>query len=271
MKIHHRPSGVSQATQILLWGALGLLTAMPVFGELRFAWPKGHHAAVSLTYDDAIAASDLDVVIPQLDRATLRATFFLMGKAMSPADIPRWRAVAASGHELGNHTINHPCSRRTFPMPTQYNSESYNVDVLLTEIGVMNTLLTAIDGKPKHSFATPCGQTEVGSQDYIGPLQTSGLATFIRDAGAMAGGPKGPKILSTGFVDATGPEMIAWVKQVEASGGLGVIVFHGVGGDYLAVSAEAHQQLLDYLAAHRADIWTTTFSEAMSYVTAQEH
>ena len=38
---------------------------------------------------------------------------------------------------------------------------------------------------------------------------------------------------------ASGAEMIAWVQQVENSGALGVIIFHGVGGDYLAVSAEA--------------------------------
>jgi hypothetical protein len=40
--------------------------------------------------------------------------------------------------------------------------------------------------------------------------------------------------------------MIAWVKRVEETGALGVVVFHGVGGDYLSVSADAHQQLLDY-------------------------
>jgi peptidoglycan-N-acetylglucosamine deacetylase len=250
---------------------IGLLFAVPALAESKFAWPEGHHAAVSLTYDDAIAASDLDVAIPQLDRAKLKATFFLMGKAMSVADIPRWRAVAVSGHELGNHTVNHPCMRGTFPMPTQYNSESYDVEVLLTEIGVMNTLLTAVDGKSKHAFAPPCGHTKVGGQDYIAPLQASGLANFIRDPATMISGAKGPKFLSTGFVGASGAEMIAWVQQVENSGALGVIIFHGVGGDYLTVSAEAHQQLLDYLAAHRADIWTATFSEAMAHVAAHAH
>jgi hypothetical protein len=250
---------------------IGLLGAVSAFAESKFAWPEGHRAAIALTYDDAIAASDLGVAIPQLDRAKLKATFFLMGKAMNTADVPRWRAVAASGHELGNHTVNHPCSRGTFPMPAQYNSDSYNVEVLLTEIGVMNTLLTAIDGKQKHAFATPCGQTIVGGQDYIGPLQASGLASYIRDSSALIEEPKGPKIMGNGFVNASGAEMIAWIKQVQESGALGVIVFHGVGGDYLSVSAEAHQQLLDYLAAHRADIWTTTFSEAMAQVPMHGH
>jgi hypothetical protein len=67
-------------------------------------------------------------------------------------------------------------------------------------------------------------------------------------------------------VGTSGAAMIAWVKEVEDSGGLGIVVFHGVGGDYLSVSAEAHRELLDYLAAHRAQLWTTTYSEAMKHI-----
>ena len=243
------------------------MLATPLLAEPTFQWPEGHHAAVLLTYDDAIAASDLDIAVPQLNRLKLKGTFFLMGKAMSAADVPRWRAITNAGHELGNHTVNHPCRQGIFPMPSQYTSENYSVEVLLTEIGVMNTLLTAIDGKPKHAFATPCGQTTVGGEDYIKPLQASGLASFIRDDSTLKD-LGGPQILSTGFVGSSGSDMIAWIKKVEEAGALGVIVFHGVGGDYLSVSADAHRQLLDYLAAHRATIWTTTFSEAMARVTA---
>jgi peptidoglycan/xylan/chitin deacetylase (PgdA/CDA1 family) len=248
------------------WLAAGLLVVgTQIVAEPRFAWPEGRRATITLTYDDAIPVSDLDVAIPQLDRAGLKGTFFLMGKAMRPEDAPRWRAAAASGHELGNHTVNHPCARGSFDMPVQYNSESYSVEVLLAEIRTMNTLLTALDGRKEHAFATPCEQTTVGGQDYIAPLVASGLVTFIRDS-AMPPPARGPKVVGEGFVGTSGADMIAWVKRVEDSGGLGVIVFHGVGGDYLSVSAEAHQQVIDYLAAHRDRIWTTTYSEAMNSI-----
>ncbi len=250
----------------ILW-AMGLLAA-GVTGavvEPKFAWPDGRQAAIVLTYDDAIRVSDLDVAAPQLDRAQLKGTFFLMGKAMRAEDVARWRALADSGHELGNHTVNHPCRRGSFDMPEQYTSESYSVEVLLTEIGVMNTLLTALDGKPTHAFATPCGHTTVGGQDYLAPLKASGLATFVRDASVMPVFADGPKVMGTGFVGTTGADMIAWVKQVESAGGLGIAVFHGVGGDYLSVTAEAHQQLLDYLAAHRRTLWTASYSEVMGH------
>jgi len=80
-----------------------------------------------------------------------------------------------------------------------------------------------------------------------------------------------PTMSDTAFVGSNGADMIAWVKEVEKSEGVGVVVFHGVGGDYLSVSAEAHQQLLDYLSSHRAEIWTAPYSEAMDYVVKHAH
>jgi len=55
--------------------------------EPKFAWPDGRRAAILLTYDDAIRASDLDVAAPQLDLVQLKGTFFLMGKAMRADDV----------------------------------------------------------------------------------------------------------------------------------------------------------------------------------------
>jgi hypothetical protein len=71
------------------------------------------------------------------------------------------------------------------------------------------------------------------------------------------------------FEGATGAELISFVEQVRRGGGGGVMVFHGVGGNWLVTSAEAHQALVDYLAAHERDIWVATFGELMDYVAAQ--
>jgi len=250
----------------VLGGGLLAIAAASALADGSFAWPEGRQAAILLTYDDAIPASDLDVVAPQLAQAQLPGTFFLMGKSLRAEDVPCWRALAAAGHELGNHTVNHPCLRGTYDMPPQYNSESYSVDVLLTEIGTMNALLTSLDGKAEHAFATPCGHTTAGGRDYIEPLKASGLTRFIRDSTTMPVLPNGPRIMDTGFVGTSGADMITWVKQVESAHALGVVVFHGVGGDYLSVSAEAHQELLAYLSANKSRLWTARYSEAMAYV-----
>lgn len=218
-------------------------------------WPGHRQAAVALTYDDALA-SQLDVAIPQLDAAGLKGTFFLTGRQVG-ANVARWRAAGGSGHELGNHTINHPCAKGTYDMPAQYTSEAYTVDTILSEIAVMNAFLEAIDGRKAHAFATPCVQNLAGGQDYLGPLMKAGTASYVRDSRTM------PGLESTSFTNASGAEMIAWVEGLQRSGAGGVVIFHGVGGDYLNVSAEAHKQLVDYLKAHDREIWTTTFGELM--------
>src|SRR5271157_675746 len=73
-----------------------------------FRWPKGRRAALSLSWDDA-RASQVDVGVPILDRYGIKGTFYVL-----PAKLRRriglWRAAAAHGHEIGNHTIHHPCT-----------------------------------------------------------------------------------------------------------------------------------------------------------------
>jgi peptidoglycan/xylan/chitin deacetylase (PgdA/CDA1 family) len=223
---------------------------------------NGHKAAIALTYDDSLR-SQLDIAIPQLDAAGLKGTFFLMGRQVGD-QVPRWKAAATGGHELGNHTVNHPCARGTYDMPAQYTSEAYDVDVLKTEIGVMNGFLQALDGKTAHAFATPCDQHVGGGKDYLAPMQEAHLASYIRDQRTM---PE-KAVAYTGFVDKSSADMIAWVESVVRDGKAGVIVFHGVGGDYLNVSADAHRQLIEYLKAHEKEIWTTTFSNVMGRATA---
>ena len=228
-------------------------------GQLQSRWPGNRQAAIALTYDDALE-SQLDVAIPQLDAAELKGTFFLMGRQVGHR-VPDWRRASSRGHELGNHTVNHPCARGTYEMPAQYTSEAYTVDLLMTEIRVMNGFLQAMDNRPVHPFATPCGQNLAGGQDYLAPLQQAKLATYIRDARTMP-----QSVLYTSFTETSGADMIRWVEDVRRAGAAGVIVFHGVGGDYLSVSREAHLELVGYLNARRHEIWTATFSEVMDAV-----
>lgn len=230
-------------------------------------WPEGRQAAVVLTYDDAVS-SQLDIAIPALDAAGLKGTFFVTGSGIRGDNLARWRAAAANGHELGNHTLFHPCARVKYPMPVQYQLESYTVDTMLAEIRTMNTMLTAIDGRSTHAFAVPCGDTMTGEKDYLEPLRTSGLVRYERDLQwARHYGLAPQDFASAWFPEtATGAEMIEAVKQAAQSGRLLVFGFHGVGGDHLKVPADAHRELVAWLKAHQSEVWVTTFSTAMDYV-----
>jgi len=57
-----------------------------------------------------------------------------------------------------------------------------------------------------------------------------------------------------------------WVKEVEKSEGVGVIVFSRCRRRLSLRIRRSAPTVIDYLAAHRAEIWTASYSEAMDYV-----
>jgi peptidoglycan/xylan/chitin deacetylase (PgdA/CDA1 family) len=76
-----------------------------------WVWPHQARAAVSLAYDDALP-SQLVYAVPALNRHGLKASFYLtLSSDTVRARLAAWRKVAAQGHELGNHTLFHQCSR----------------------------------------------------------------------------------------------------------------------------------------------------------------
>jgi peptidoglycan/xylan/chitin deacetylase (PgdA/CDA1 family) len=235
--------------------------------QQKINWPHHKKAVIVLTYDDALN-SQLDVAIPQLDSAHLTGTFFLLGDLNSKT-IPKWRIVAKKGYELANHTIYHPCSGKN-DNPTA--SESYTVFTIIREIGTMNDLLFAVDGQTTRTYAYPCTETSVGGKSYVDSLRKSGLIKYARIGGDKEAVITDFKNLDPLLVpsygleqNTTGDKLIAFVKSVEEKGGLGIFMFHGVGGDYITTSAAAHRELLAYLK-NQKDVWVATFQQAMDYV-----
>lgn len=210
-------------------------------------WPNGAHAAVSLAYDDALD-SQLDHALPALQRHGLKATFYL-----TPANAPvrqrmaDWRAAAQGGHELGNHTLFHQCSASTPGhawVEAHRNLDTTSVAQMLDQVRLANTLLQAIDGKRERTFNAPCFEQQAAGQSYWPAIRDEFVA--LRTAGIAP-------------VGLTGAQLIALVKEQGAQGGVVNLVFHGVGGDYLSISNEAHEELLRFLAAHRDQYWTDTY------------
>ena len=108
-----RPLVNLRAPNFCLLFLLALSCGLSCFAESpknRFTWPNGAKAAVSLAYDDALN-SQLDNALPALNTYGLKATFYLqLSSPVIEARLPEWRAAAANGHELGNHTLFHQCS-----------------------------------------------------------------------------------------------------------------------------------------------------------------
>jgi peptidoglycan/xylan/chitin deacetylase (PgdA/CDA1 family) len=249
-----------------------LLSYFAAHAQDKITWPGHKKAVIVLTYDDALQ-SQLNVAIPQLDSVHLKGTFFLTGTINSQT-IPEWRKASKKGHELANHTVFHPClSTDDNPMA----SEHYTVYRILHEIDVMNNYLFAVDGKSRRTYAYPCTETHVGGKDYIDSLRKHGIIKYARiggDANAVITDFKtlDPLLVPSYGLEGnnSGTQLIDFVKRVQATGGMGIFMFHGVGGDYITTPAQAHRELLAYLKANQKDIWITTFQQAMDYAMANK-
>lgn len=259
-------------------GTLVLLAALPAAAEPPgpFPWPDGARAAVVLSYDDGVDVH-LDHAAPDLEAVGLRGTFFVPGHSESLAKrLSEWRALAARGHELGNHAIFHPCLR-TVPeggrdwVRSEYALESYTVERIRAEVAAMNTTLLAVDGEASRTFAYNCGDTTAGGHSYVDALRPLFLAArAVGDPPVTDVRALDPMIVPSYMPqDVSGDVLIAFAKKAVAAGGLGVFVFHGVGGGHsIDVPREAHRQLLAWLAANRQTVWTGTFKKVMTHVVA---
>ncbi|MDP9081447.1 MAG: polysaccharide deacetylase family protein [Bacteroidota bacterium] len=233
----------------------------------------GKKAIIVLTYDDALM-SQLDVAIPQLDSAHLNGTFFLTGN-VTQQTLSRWREASKHGNELANHTLYHPCLIKDGKSNPANNSANYTVYTMLREIAMMNNLLGAIDNEKTHTYAYPCTELMVGGVNYVDSLRKSGIVKYARMGGDqntfVTDYSKLDPLLVPSYPSVNkdnGDDLIAYVKKVQKEGGLGIFMFHGVGGDYLTTSAKAHRELLTYLNKHRDEIWVATFKQAMDYITS---
>ncbi|HUU29043.1 MAG TPA: polysaccharide deacetylase family protein [archaeon] len=246
--------------------------------EKTFHWPGGARAAVCLTYDDGIDGH-LDIVACDLEQAGLRGTFYVPGSSESLARrMDEWRALARRGHELGNHTLFHPCIRSRPDgqvyewVPPEDALENYTIRKIVAELSIANTLLQAVDGRLERTLAYPCYDHEAGGESFVEQIRPLFTA-------ARAGGDIVPDIRSLDLYlvpawsakEVTGEEMIAVADRAAKAGTMVVFVFHGVGGGHnLNVSRQAHSQLLAYLDANRDRFWTDTFAKVTAHVRAEK-
>jgi len=136
--------------------------------EQKFPWPEGKKMALSLTFDDA-RLSQIDTGIPLLDRYGVKATFYISPASMLKRS-EKWRMAVINGHDIGNHSVYHPCSGN-FPWSRNRALEEYTLQKMMTELDSASMLIKEILGIQPLSFAYPCGQTFIGRgvnvQSYV--------------------------------------------------------------------------------------------------------
>ncbi|MFC1805810.1 polysaccharide deacetylase family protein [Planctomycetota bacterium] len=237
-----------------------------------FQWPEGKRAALSLTFDDA-RPSQLDLGLPVLDAHGVKATFYV-----SPANMARrlddWRAAAANGHEMGNHTLHHPCSAN-FSFARGRGLEDYTIEQMEADILGGSEAIERMLGVTATTFAYPCGQKFVGRGEGVVSYVPLVARHFVVGRGAFNESHNDPRFcdLAQLFGMDMDDEPFARLKAImdhaiEDDGGWLVLFGHDVGsqGGRQLTRADALDALCQYAIDPANGIWIDTVDAVGRYV-----
>lgn len=221
-------------------------------------WPNGTKAAISLTYDDG-NLNNLELAIPQLEKADLRGTFYIpTGYDVVREHANDWREACARGHEIGNHTVHHPCrvdAYDTRPDWLKAALDEYSPDQLSREIAEADRWLNENVGYDSaRSYAHPCCHTAVGTppdeEAYDKAIRRFYQAARV--GGDQVNDPQTVNLLRIQSFVAMQPDLESlknWCEQAANCSGWTVVMFHGIGDDHrFSTQSQIHEQFVNWLA-----------------------
>lgn len=160
--------GIASHRFVLLSIIILLTKASIAQQDTPIGWPEGKKVALSLTFDDA-RASQVNGGTALLDSFGVKATFFVVPSSVEQS-LDGWKKAVASGHEIGNHSLVHPCTGN-FAWSRQKALEDYTLDRMRKELVECNKRIKELLNVNAEVFAYPCGQKFVGrgrnTQSYV--------------------------------------------------------------------------------------------------------
>jgi peptidoglycan/xylan/chitin deacetylase (PgdA/CDA1 family) len=224
---------------------------------------NNHAAALSLTFDDSRTVH-LDVVIPELNKRHLHATFFLIVSKTTRLD--EWRKARLQGHEIGNHSVTHE-------HPADLNKATEELQV-----------------EDAKNFLDSNFNTEILTFAYPFTEVTPGLAYWVKryDFAARGGRGDGSAVYITADKQPDWYELPSqpsytkydsatyrgWVDKDLALNAWTTLQIHGIGDPstgFEPIPTNTFIDLLDY--AKRAEskgLWVAPFGEVAAYFRAQK-
>lgn len=144
---------------------------------------------VALTFDDGPHPETMRVVLNELGKQRIRATFFLVGSQMRkyPAIV---RRIIDEGHEVGNHTQNHP------------RLDALSEEEIRKEMEDCERSFHAATGSYMHLFRPPGMRYD---DTVIDIAQSLGYVTIHWNSAAQDYEPKDPEVICKKVLDSTSP------------------------------------------------------------------
>ncbi len=242
--------------------------------ESTFVWPEGKQIAISLSFDDA-RASQVDAGTALLDKYGVKGTFYVVPNSVKQR-LEGWKKAVESGHEIGNHSFNHPCTGN-FPWSRQKAIENYSLKQMRNELILANKGIKELLGVEAEVFAYPCGQTYIGrgsnTKSYV-PVVSK---LFLSGRGWLDEGPNAPQFCD--LAQLTGMEMdgkdfnqiLPLIENAKKNGAWLVLAGHEMGtSGNQTTRLSMLEKLIEYSQDPKNGIWMAPVGTVAKYIKNQK-
>lgn len=249
-----------------------LIACCPILlkSQDKFPWPEGKKFAISISFDDS-RQSNIDHGIPLLDKYGVKATFYVHPNVVKES-LPAWKQVVANGHEIGNHTLLHPCSEN-FAWARKNPLEAYTLASMKEELLECGRQTKELLGVMPTSFAYPCGQTFVGRGEGKKSYVPVVAELFTSGRGWLDEAPADPLFCDLAEVsgmkmdDMDFRELMPLIEYARENNLWLVLVGHDTKPERSAQNTRLTflAEFCEYVRAHD-DIWSATVGDVAAYI-----
>jgi len=230
--------------------------------QAAFLWPHGKRGAVSLTFDDA-RPSQIDNGLPLLEKYGIKATFYVSPQAVEQR-LAGWKGAVARGHEIGNHTMTHPCTAN-YPAFRDRALEDMTLGRMAEEIDGASESIFRLLGVRPQTFAYPCGQTFVGRGRNVASFVPLVAERFLAGRKWLSEDANDPavcdlaQLLASEIDGKTFAELKPLVDKTLAEGRWLILTGHEIGeGDFQTTLATTIGELCRYAQDPGTGLWIDT-------------
>ena len=239
--------------------------------DQAFQWPDGKQIALSLSFDDA-RSSQVNGGTDFLDRYGIKVTFYVLPRPVEQ-NLVGWKKAVASGHEIGNHSLNHPCTGN-FDWSRANALEDYNLEKMRPQLLEANRQIEALLGVIPESFAYPCGETYVGRD-----IETASYIPLIAELFSTGRGWQDEIANNPSFCDFA--QLRAWkmdgkdfrtvqtmLRRAKRKGHWVVLVGHEMGDEGTSYTTQLKMlgELIVYAQNPSNRIWLAPVGEVAAYI-----
>jgi len=201
----------------------------------------------------------------------VKATFYLISTYIEHR-LSDWKEAMAFGHEIGNHSVTHPCTGN-YP-DFRYNAlERYTLEMMAKELDEANAQIKELLGLQPRTFAYPCGLKFVGQgrsvESYV-PLVAERFIAGRSFLDCTANDPTICDLAQTLGTDLDNQDFDQLKRVLDVASDEGrwlVFAGHEIGPrGYQTTDVEALGAILDYMEDPTRGIWLGTVEEIARYV-----